>query len=131
MPKVFTSKSQKIGELGENIATLFLQRRGYSIVERNYTKKCGEIDIVVQKDAVLHFVEVKSTVVISRDFIQKSGFRPEDQLHSKKIQRLRRIVRAYLWEKSWKGKWQVDVIVVFLIKGQKRALVRIIENIIL
>jgi len=47
--KNFTSNSQRIGELGEGVACEFLVRHGYSILERNYTKKWGEIDIIAQK----------------------------------------------------------------------------------
>ena len=60
MPKVFTSKKQKIGEIGENIACKFLVKQGFSILDRNYTKKWGELDIVARKYDKLYFIEVKS-----------------------------------------------------------------------
>ena len=49
MPKVFTSASQKTGEMGENIAVRFLMKQGYAILGRNYTKKWGELDIIAEK----------------------------------------------------------------------------------
>ena len=60
MPKVFTSKTQQTGEIGENIAVKFLVKHGYSILERNYTKKWGEIDVIAEKEGKLYFIEVKS-----------------------------------------------------------------------
>jgi len=39
MPKVFTSETQKIGEIGENVAVKFLVKHGFLILDRNYTKK--------------------------------------------------------------------------------------------
>lgn len=51
---------QKIGQIGENIATKHLKKLGFKILDRNYRKKCGEIDIVAKKGDILHFVEVKS-----------------------------------------------------------------------
>ena len=60
MPKVFTSKTQKTGEIGENIAVRFLVKRGFTVVDRNYTKKWGEIDIVAEKADKIYFIEVKS-----------------------------------------------------------------------
>jgi putative endonuclease len=59
MPKIFTSKTQIIGEIGENIAVKFLMKHNFQILERNYTKKWGEIDIVGKKLGKLHFIEVK------------------------------------------------------------------------
>ena len=58
--KIFTSKSQKIGEIGEDIAEKFLMKSGFTIVERNYTRKWGEIDIIAKKRGVVCFFEVKS-----------------------------------------------------------------------
>ena len=58
--KNFTSNSQKIGQLGEDIACKFLMKHGFSILERNYTKKWGEIDVIAEKGKKLYFVEVKS-----------------------------------------------------------------------
>ena len=60
MPKVFTSETQKTGEIGENIAVKFLVKQGFSILNRNYTKKWGELDIVAEKAGKIHFIEVKS-----------------------------------------------------------------------
>jgi len=54
LPKIF-------GDQSEELATAFLEQEGFGIVERNYfARKLGEIDIIAQKDGVLHFIEVKS-----------------------------------------------------------------------
>ena len=50
MPKVFTSKSQRIGEIGESVACIYLTNHGYRVIGRNYTRKWGEIDIIAEKD---------------------------------------------------------------------------------
>ncbi len=55
------TEKQKIGDLGEGITCNYLKNKGYSIIETNYWKPWGEIDIIAQKRGVLHFVEVKST----------------------------------------------------------------------
>ena len=60
MPKVFTSETQKIGETGENIAVKFLMKHDFTILDRNYTKKWGEIDIIAEKQDKIYFIEVKS-----------------------------------------------------------------------
>lgn len=48
------------GVIGENKACSFLLEHGYSIIERNFRIRGGEIDIIAQKDDFLVFVEVKS-----------------------------------------------------------------------
>jgi len=45
---------------GENIACEFLKKKGYKIIERNFRKGYGEIDIIALKDNILVFVEVKT-----------------------------------------------------------------------
>jgi putative endonuclease len=49
------------GDESEGLATRFLEQEGFIILERNYfARKLGEIDIIAQKEDVLHFIEVKS-----------------------------------------------------------------------
>ncbi|MEK7104909.1 MAG: YraN family protein [Patescibacteria group bacterium] len=142
MPKVFTSETQKIGELGENIAVRFLVKHGFSILDRNYTKKWGEIDIIAQKDNKLYFIEVKS---VSREtlntFIPKSyndsddryEHRPEDNMHPWKLKRLSRTIQTYLLSKNVpdEKEWQVDLLVVYICQKEKKARVKVVSDIIL
>ena len=60
MPKIFTSEKQKIGELGENIAVKFLEKHDFFILDRNYTKKWGEIDIISEKNNKLYLSNNRS-----------------------------------------------------------------------
>lgn len=142
MPKVFTSETQKIGEIGENIATKFLVKHGFSILDRNYTKKWGEIDIIAEKTNKLYFIEVKS---VSREtlntFIPKSyndsderyQHRPEDNMHPWKLKRLSRTIQTYLLNKNVpdEKEWQVDLIVVYICQKEKKARVKVVSDIIL
>ena len=48
------------GSSGENRASDFLEQHGYSILQRNFRTKTGEIDIIAQKDETIVFVEVKT-----------------------------------------------------------------------
>lgn len=50
---------QAAGAWGEDLALRYLTRRGYTLVERNYRTRRGEIDLIVRKEGVLVFVEVK------------------------------------------------------------------------
>ena len=48
-----------LGSLGENVATLYLQRQGYQIRDRNWRFEHLEIDLVAYKDGLTVFCEVK------------------------------------------------------------------------
>lgn len=52
--------TRTIGQKGEDKACSYLVSHGYSIVERNWRTRSGEIDIIAQKDGVLVFAEVKT-----------------------------------------------------------------------
>jgi putative endonuclease len=49
-----------IARLGEEIAAKYLTKKGYQIIDCNFRKGYGEIDIVSVRDNVLVFVEVKT-----------------------------------------------------------------------
>jgi putative endonuclease len=51
---------QKIGKLGEDLASKYLIENGYSIMTRNFYCRQGEIDIVATKQDEIIFVEVKT-----------------------------------------------------------------------
>jgi len=135
MPKVFTSETQKIGEIGENIAVRFLVKHGFSILDRNYTKKWGEIDIVAEKANKLYFVEVKSVARETLDNVlsEISGYNPEDNMHPWKLKRMARTIQTYLLSKKIpdEKEWQVDLLVVFLDIKHKKARVKVVKDIIL
>jgi len=115
-------KSQ-IGQFGEDKAAEFLAQQGFKILDRNYRKKWGEIDIVAQKDNSVHFVEVK-TVTRARTAVPGDDYEPEDNIHPWKRKRLRRAIETYLLAKEEEmgdNDWQVDVIAVYLDETSRTA----------
>ena len=54
----FTTK--EIGNIGETYTVKYLKKHGYKILERNYLKRYGEIDIVAENKEYLVFVQVKT-----------------------------------------------------------------------
>jgi putative endonuclease len=135
MPKVFTSETQKIGEIGENVAVKFLMKQDFMILDRNYTKKWGEIDIIAEKDGKIYFIEVKSVSRPELDNVTRETldeYNPEDNMHPWKLKRMARTIQTYLLSKRTDGQeWQVDLLVVFLDLINKNAKIKVVKDIIL
>ena len=121
-----------IGDLGEGVVCRYLKTKGYTILDQNYLKKWGEIDIIARKGNKLHFIEVKSKQKEYKDWDLESSYRPEENVHEKKLKRLWRTLESYLLEKnvSEDTEWQIDVYTVYLDVPLRKAKVEYIENII-
>lgn len=136
MPKVFTSETQKTGEIGENVAVRFLVKHGFSVLDRNYTKKWGELDIIAEKANKLYFIEVKSVSKPNLDIVTHETldqYHPEDNMHPWKLKRMSRTIQTYLLSEriSDDKDWQVDLLVVFLDIKSKKAKIKVVSDIIL
>jgi len=118
-----------VGETGEEIAVKHLVKQGFKILDRNYRKKWGEIDIVATKKGVLHFVEVK-TVSYETDF---NNYIPEENVNYSKRKKLARVINTYLVEKkvSYETEFQIDVIAVYFDSFTKNSRIRVLEDVIL
>ena len=130
------AKHNEIGKKGEEITAKYLENKGFLISCRNYRRKWGEIDIIAEKDSIVHFVEVKT---VSRksygDHFEQgiNNYRPEDNIHPWKLKRLGRAIQTYILEK-WKNsnpKWQFDLVCVFLDMEKRVAKVKLLENIVI
>lgn len=119
-----TKNTQKIGETGERLAAEFLVEKGFTILDRNYRKKWGEIDIVAEKDDIIHFVEVKTIT-------SKGDYLPEDNVRLWKKERLSRVIRTYLLDKRVPDdkEFEIDVISVVLDPDSGASQIRMIDNI--
>ena len=49
------------GKAAENLVEVYFKKQGYTILARNWTCASGEIDLIVQKEDKVVFVEVKSS----------------------------------------------------------------------
>lgn len=139
--KQFTSKTQQLGLLGENIAVGFLESKGFKILERNYTKKIGEIDIIAIKNQKLHFIEVKT---IRNNVSHETSFKkhnnvsretyqvynPFQNVSSFKMRKMKRTIQWYLVEKhvSRETLIQIDVIAVIIDEVKRSAKLEVLWN---
>ena len=119
------------GNIGEDIAVSFLEKKGFHIKDRNYLKKWGELDIVAMKLGMIHFFEVKS--VTREMFHNNKDHNPEDNVHGLKVKHLRRIIETYLEEKTGRidMEFQFHVLCIFMNLDTRTARVKWLENIIL
>jgi len=130
------TEKRRLGDKGEDIACDFLKNRAFEIIERNYMRKWGEIDIVARKDGVVRFVEVKSVSVYSLPdtdvaHVTGGGYRAEDNMHPWKLKRLSRVMQTYLLDKNLDSDWQLDLTTVRICEKDRRARVELLENIII
>lgn len=105
----------KLGNFGEDLGINYLLQHNYQIIERNYRKKWGEIDIVAfdQKTKETVFIEVK-TIVNS----QLSSILPEEELTEEKIKRLKRVILSFLNQYHLEDKpWRFDFLAIEIQKG--------------
>ena len=123
---------RRTGDIGENVACRFLEGKKFKILERNYLKKWGEIDIVSEKENQIHFIEVK-TVSRNLNVLNKKDdeYRAEENVHPWKLKRLSRAIGSYLEEKNISDdvEWTLDLVVVYLDIEGKKAKVEYLENI--
>jgi putative endonuclease len=91
------------GNSAEQKACEFLENEQYTILERNYRYKKGEIDIIAKQQNTIVFVEVR--------FRTKSdyGF-PEQTVSLSKIKLLWKTAENYVLDKDWKGNIRFDTI---------------------
>ena len=54
------SDSKELGRQGEDIASSFLEKKGYKILNRNWRMGANEIDIIAENENYLVFIEVKT-----------------------------------------------------------------------
>lgn len=128
------AKHNQIGKIGEEIACKWLNSRGFTIIQQNYWKKFGEIDIVARETAKIHLIEVKSVSYETKhelDYaVSHETWRPEENVHKDKQRKLKNAIQAWLIENKYEGEWQIDILSVQIVPREKYALVKLLDNVI-
>ena len=87
------SKRLALGQRAESLAASYLEDLGYTILARNWRRPEGELDLVVGKDGLCVFVEVRSRTGIERGH-------PLETVNASKRARVVRAARLYLDEEK-------------------------------
>lgn len=126
--------TKEIGNLGEKIAVKYLIENGFEVLETNYWKKWGEIDVIAKKGDLIHFVEVKSVSYETKSKLEYAvtheTWQPEEQVHRFKIHQIEKALETWVSEKNYEGQWQIDVIAVRIVPRETYATVKYLDNII-
>jgi putative endonuclease len=110
------NRRAQLGQAGESAAAQHLIRRGFSILERNFRTRWGELDIVAYDGRALVFVEVKSRRVAPGEAagaggalagatgaggaIRAPGVFPLESLHPRKRRQVRRMAGRWLSQRQ-------------------------------
>jgi len=102
------------GRRGEELAAAFLRQQGYTLVERNFRLRSGEIDIIARDRETLVFVEVKTRSC------SRFGT-PFDAVDGRKQQQIGQTALAYLAARGMADcAVRFDVVAVYLDDGEPR-----------
>ena len=108
-----------LGTLGEQIATDYLLKNGYSILERNFTFQKAEIDIIASIQDILVIVEVKTR---NSDFFGN----PQDFVTASKIKLLVKAANEYVLTNDINLEVRFDIIAI--LKNINQETIEHIEN---
>lgn len=80
---------KQIGNSGELRAQNFYKENGYEIIETNFRTRSGEIDLIVSKDDLIVFVEVKTLLLGNLEILAK-------ELNTQKQKRILETAKYFL-----------------------------------
>ena len=101
-----------LGIDGELYASTELVSKGYKIVEKNWRHKRDEIDLIVEKDGEIAFVEVKTRT-------NRYAGNPASHVTIAKQKRIIKAAQAYIESKDIENDLRFDIISVILNKKEK------------
>lgn len=114
---------QRLGKLGEDLASTYLRKHGYRILERNFKRRYGELDIIALSGTILVFVEVKTR--IGRSF----GL-PEEAVTPRKLREVVKTAQFYkMLHPELPEAMRIDVIAMELNSDYTVNSLRHIENV--
>ena len=91
-----------LGLAGENLAAVYLETKGHNVLQRGFRTKVGEIDLITEEGARLHFVEVKT----------RSGTKygsPGEAVNWRKLNKIRNAAEIYLSRLNEPRESSIDV----------------------
>ena len=100
-----------LGRAGEGIAKQYLEHNGYEVLEENWTFGKAEVDLIVYKDGIMVFVEVKTRTSVA--FGQ-----PEDFVHKAKQKQMELASIEYIELMNHQNDIRFDIIAITFTKNK-------------
>ena len=104
------AKHIDIGKKGEKMAIGWLQERGYRILEQNWRYARWEVDVIAEKEMVLHFIEIKTRTTT------RFGL-PEESVGKIKMQHLINAADQYLHQNPQWQRIQFNILSILILQG--------------
>jgi len=123
---------QITGSIGEKQAAKYLMKNGYTIIEKNYHSRFGEIDIIARKKSQIYLIEVKT---------RKNNLKfdhPEFAIDHNKLKRIYLTFHDFLYKEAKKYQiqahkafkhFQIDVIIILLNSFDEMRTIRHYKNV--
>ena len=99
-----------LGRKGESLAKTFLESLGYEILDENWTHGKAEIDLIVYKDKVIIFTEVKTRT-------GNAFGEPEDFVDNRKQKLLVEAADEYIYLMDHQGEGRFDIVSILFDKN--------------
>ena len=110
------------GSYGEKIASQYLTTKGYDILERNFKKRYGDIDIIAKENEVLVFIEVKTRRNLSFGY-------PEESITPRKVRSIEKYAEYYLNKSNHSySAIRIDMVSILFV-GKDRFKIKLYKNI--
>lgn len=100
------------GKNGEELASQWMIQSGYIILHRNWRHSHYEVDIIAEKNKLLHFIEVKTRRSL------RYGL-PEESVSKKKMKYLMNAAEEYLIQHPQWKRIQYDILSILLLNRKE------------
>lgn len=102
------SQANDLGRWGETTAASFLLEKGFKIIARNYRNWQSEVDLIVSKDDMLIFVEVKTRTGTAFGM-------PEEFVNVTKAKLVMRAAEQYIFDIDWEHDVRFDIVSILIL----------------
>lgn len=103
---------KNLGKIGEDLALDYLKSHSFSVLEKNFRCKFGEIDIIAEKNHCLCFIEVKTRSNLNHGA-------PFEAVNKQKIYHIKKVAQYYLLKNKFDNyKLKISVFSILIQDGK-------------